>query len=441
MSQFFVKSILMNNSNVKIPVLLVLLSLAVFGVPAWAQNFGELTLDRAISLAIRDDDWLVANVQTERSFSEESISAGQLPDPRMTVGLANMPLDTFRFNQEPMTQFRVGISQSFPRGDSLALQQRQKIQQSEVNPYLRDDRMASVALDVSNRWLDSYLAERSIALIDADRSLFEQLVDLTSVRYTTASGLARQQDLIRAELELTRLDDRLAMLRQQQDTGKQGLLQWLPYEVISIPFPAQLPDIEAPTEVLDSLAEATAFFANHPRVRAHDKQIEVARTEVELAEQSLKPAYSIGASYGYRDSAPMGIERADFLSLDFSFDLPLFSEKRQRPQIRASRYRAEARQTERTLILRELFSNYQRAIARLEILNQRQALFNDTLLSQLNDLTEATLSAYTADEGDFEEVMRAYIGELNAKVELLQIDVERLKILSNINYLLTTSVN
>ena len=44
-----------------------------------------------------------------------------------------------------------------------------------------------------------------------------------------------------------------------------------------------------------------------------------------------------------------------------------------------------------------------------------------------------------ADEGDFEEVMRAYIAELNTKIELLQIDVARLRVISRLNYLLARS--
>jgi outer membrane protein TolC len=406
---------------------------------SWAQN--ELSLEQAVSRAMTDDDWLIANELIELSLSQESISAGQLPDPRMSVGLSNMPLNTFNFNQEPMTQLRIGINQTFPRGDTLALQQREKMQQSEINPYLRDDRKANVALQVSILWLNTFLAQQSIELIQNDRELFEQLVDLTGVRYTSAAGLARQQDLVRSELELTRLDDRLAMLRQLQNTNKQKLSQWLPYQLLGNSLSSVTPDIEPPATRLTSLGHATDFFANHPTVRAHDKRIQIAQTKVSLTQQSLKPAYSVGASYGYRDNAPMGIQRANFISLDLSFDIPYFTEKRQKPKIRASRYTASARQTERILLLKELFSNYQQANAQLDVLDERKMLFEDVLLDQMSDLTETTLSAYTADEGDFEEVMRAYIGELNIKIELLEIDVERQKVISRLNYLTATSEN
>jgi outer membrane protein TolC len=400
-----------------------------------AQGQNELSLEQAISRALTDDDWIIANKQIELSLSEESISAGQLPDPRMSIGLSNMPLDTFNFNQEPMTQLRIGINQTFPRGDTLELQQRQKIQQSEVNPFLRDDRNANVTLQVSTLWLNSFLAQQSIELIENDRELFEQLVDLTGVRYTSATGLAQQHDLVRAQLELTRLDDRLAMLRQLQNTNKQKLSQWLPYQLLSMPLTSAKPEIEAPSTHLTSLSQATEFFANHPTVRAHNKRIQIAQTKVALTQQSLKPSYSVGASYGYRDNTPIGRQRADFITLDLSFDIPYFSEKRQKPKIRASRYIASARQTERILLFKELFSNYQQANAQLDVLNERKALFEDTLLDQMSDLTETTLSAYTADEGDFEEVMRAFIGELNTKIELLEIDIQRLQVISRLNYL------
>ncbi|MEZ5489279.1 MAG: TolC family protein [Gammaproteobacteria bacterium] len=415
------------------------LLLLVVALPVSSQELQNLTLEYAIDLAIEGDDWLIVSQQEENALLEQAIASGELPDPKMMVGLPNMPLDTLNFNQEPMTQFRVGVSQSFPRGDSLKLQRRRVLQQSEVNPFQRDDRKAAVSLEVSRLWLDGYLAEQSITLINNDRVLFEQLVDITNARYTSAAGLARQQDLVRAEVELVRLDDRLAMLRQLQDRSKQRLAEWLPYEYLSLPLSPELQQRPPPSTELSGLAQASEYFLNHPKVRAQDKKIEIAQTQIEITEQSFKPSYSVGVNYGYRGNAPGGIERADFISLDVSFDLPLFTEKRQKPRLRASQYRASARQTERMLLIKDLFANYQQAMAQLVVLDERRALFNDTLLSQLSDLTQATLSSYTADEGDFEEVMRAYIAELNAKIELLQIEVERSKIISQLDYLLTTS--
>ena len=409
-----------------------------------AQETDALSLNVAIEQAIINDDWLIASQYRESALREEAVYSGQLPDPMMMVSLMNLPVNSLSFDQEPMTQFKVGVTQSFPRGDSLALSQQQKIEQSEVNPFLRDERVASVTLRVTQLWLDSYLAQESIDLINNDRSLFEQLVEITDSRYRNAAGTARQQDVLRAEVELTRLDDRLTTLQQKLENSRQQLAQWIPYELVLLEISSELPEFELPDTAgtaIPDLVSAADVFSEHPQVKVLDKQIDASETGVELAKQSYKPGFSVGASYGYRDNGPMGIQRDDFVSLDVSFDLPLFTEKRQRPRVEAANYQTSAIKTERILVFKNLFASYQQAMAQLSVLEDREALFNNTLLAQIAELTESTLAAYTADEGDFEEVMRAYIAELNAKIEVLGIEIERQKILAQINYLLTNSAN
>jgi outer membrane protein TolC len=405
------------------------------------QGADSLSLEYAIDQALLNDDWLVASEYREQALREEAVFAGELPDPRMMVSLQNLPVNTFDFNQEPMTQFRVGVSQSFPRGESRELSQQHKRLQSEVNPYLREDRRASVALQVALLWLDAYLSKESMNLINADRELFEQMVDITDSRYRNTAGPARQQDLVRAQLALTRLEDRLAALHQREQENRQALARWIPFELLHLEFPRELPDFNQPDEEFSSLVQASSRFMDHPRIKAMDKKIEASQTNVELTRQNFKPGFSLGASYGYREDGPFGIQRDDFISLEVSFDLPLFTERRQKPQVEAASNTAAAIQTERILLLKNLFADYQRALAQLRILEERRDLFNNTLLVQMRDLTEATLAAYNTDEGDFAEVMRAYINELDARIELVGINVERAKTLAKLHYLFTSSKN
>ena len=85
-----------------------------------AQSAGTpLTLERAVKAAQLNDPWLVGNRHSQDAIESMSVAAGTLPDPQVSLGLANVPTDTFDFDQEPMTQFKVGVTQMFPRGDSL----------------------------------------------------------------------------------------------------------------------------------------------------------------------------------------------------------------------------------------------------------------------------------------------------------------------------------
>ena len=78
-----------------------------------------LALNQVIDYALTHEPWLQANKYQQQAIEAQSIAAGTLPDPVLTVGLMNLPTDGFAFDQEGMTQFKVGLSQQFSRGDSL----------------------------------------------------------------------------------------------------------------------------------------------------------------------------------------------------------------------------------------------------------------------------------------------------------------------------------
>jgi len=66
--------------------------------------------------------------------------------------------------------------------------------------------------------------------------------------------------------------------------------------------------------------------------------------------------------------------------------------------------------------------------------NERQLLYQVQLLPQIHEQAEASLTAYTNDDGDFAEVVRSRIAELNAQIDALGIDVERQKNIIELNY-------
>ena len=125
-------------------------SVSVHGV---AQENPFLGLDAAINAAIAEDDWLQVNRQQELAGREIATASGELPDPRISIGISNLPTDTFSFNQEAMTQFRVGLNQMFPPGQTLRLQHLQQIQRSDINPLLRQNRKAMLRAEVTSLWL------------------------------------------------------------------------------------------------------------------------------------------------------------------------------------------------------------------------------------------------------------------------------------------------
>ena len=191
------------------------------------KNGEELSLQKVVKTAVINDSWLLGNKYSQEAIEESSIAAGTYSDPKITIGASNLPTDTFDLNQEAMTQLKIGVSQMFPRGNSLEIKKEQLRLQSSQYPYQREDRKGKLTVQISQLWLEAYKNQESINLIEKNRSLFEQLADIAESNYSSTLGKTRQQDIVRAQLELTKLEDRLTILKQKKDKAILSLSQWL----------------------------------------------------------------------------------------------------------------------------------------------------------------------------------------------------------------------
>lgn len=415
----------------------VFIALGVVVQPALAVP--ELKLNSVVEMALENDPWLSQSVRMQEALMEESISEGALPDPRVTIGAANLPVDTFDTDQEAMTQATIGITQRFPRGDSRALASEKKSRLAEVQPFRRENRRAQVVETVTHLWLDIWRTQQSIRLIEDNRGLFEQLSDVAEAGYTSASAGARQQDIIRSSLELIRLDDRLTALHAQLAASRETLGEWVGSDQVQIPVSEDLPDELLSTPGNWRSETQPDALVRHPSVRITDQMIEARAADVDLARQAYKPEWSVSAQYGYRERAPNGQDRADLFSVGVGFDLPIFTGNRQDRKLNAASARLEAARTDRVLKTRQLQAKARAAMARIEKLDERIALYRETLLPQMEEQANAALSAYDNDDGDFSEAVRARIDELNAEVELIHLKAERARALASFRYLTADS--
>jgi outer membrane protein TolC len=409
---------------------------------AMAATQDPLPLEAAVVMAVETDPWLDGSLETENALREEAVAAGSLPDPQLSLVAMNVPT-SFDIGQENMTQLAMGVSQHFPRGKSRELARAQKETLASREPYRRADREAAIRARVTHLYLDAFLAQSARELIDNDRTLFEQLVDAAEAQYTSASGRARQQDLIRAQLELSRLDDRLTRLTQQQEVAGQRLAELVPVAGHRSLEPT-LPDLmgDAADRLISSAGTPQALYEVlelHPAVVAVDRQIDSVATGVDLARQKYRPGLGVRAQYGYRAEDPDGRSRDDMLTFGVTFDLPLFRGNRQDREVSAAVAREAAARTDRTLLVRELVSRLEVARAELIRLTDRSALYRDRLLPQMAQQAEASLTAYNNADGDFAEAVRARIAELDAKIDALAIEVQRQQVLARIQYLLTAA--
>ncbi|WP_286235420.1 TolC family protein [Thalassotalea sediminis] len=418
----------------------------------------ELTLSDAIKIAQENDPWLHGSHLKQSALLNKSIAAGSLPNLKLTLAVMNLPTDSWHINQEGMTQLKMGVSQMLPRGDTLEIKQSQLAISASKQPLLRADRKAQLKREVTATWLDAYLAQQTILLIEENQALFEQMLAVAEARYSSGAAKTRQHDVINAQLELVQLTERLLQEEQKLDVARANLNEWLQgYDKQSISLSrikrdktsgyrvsSQLPSITLAHGITlkkggKNTEKIAKLLLNHPKLQVFDVTLKVASKSIELAKQQYKPQWGLNASYGYRGDMPSGQRRADLFSVGVTVDLPIFTENKQDKEVAITISQAEWVKTEKLLALKAMHSEVDKDLKQLMHLYQRKQLFTKKILKQAQAQAEAALTAYTNGDGDFSEVVRARVTELNAHTSSLKIDVDALKTVTSINYYLDYS--
>jgi outer membrane protein TolC len=409
------------------PAMLVFALFTLAADPAHAGTV--LTLTEAEQIAIGADPVIAADRARAQALSETAVAEGQLPDPRLKAGVANLPLDTFELNQEDMTQLVVGVEQSFPPGDTLRYRQRQGEWQSAAEQADAQDTTRKLIRDVRNRYLELYYELQAGRIVAETRELFDRLVDITQAQYAT--GRASQQDVLGASLELARLDDRATRIRNEAENDRAALGKWLG-EDVTRPLDEHLPVLPSPP----SEETLLAALPQHPAIRAETARIESESQAIQIAREQYKPGWSVGLEYGQRYGEDAnGESRPDMLTAMVSVDLPLFPGQRQDRRLAASLQEAEAARFSRADRLRELKEMLETEFANWQRLGERAALYETRLLPEANANAQAALNAYQSGVTDFTTLMRAGITDLEVRLEELRVRIERTQAQARLLYL------
>ena len=402
----------------------------------------KLTLQEAVSMAQEQDPWIEGSHFREQAMVAHGLIAKTFPNPRASLAGVNVPVESFDFSQEPMTQFKMSMSQMIPRGKTRELKHRLFLEESAEQPHRRQDRKAKIAVIVSHLWLEVYRNREAMKWLEKSYVFFEHLRDITQSHYASAAGKIQQQDLLRAQLELTRLDDRRVLLQQKKEVSRVKLSQWLPHlDPSNIRVDDTLPVMKFHfAEGLDEAQNFSQVLRVHPHIISLDQKIRAAGTHIELARQKYKSQWMVSASYGYRGPDSLGKERSDFFSLGVGVDIPIFTSRLQSQGVEAAQATELALRTDKVLALRSMGVSIQAAGSRLKHLNQRKKLYEERLLKQVQDQVDSSLIAYRSNAGDFIKIMRARIAELKAQIDFLDIKVDLIKTIIELNYLLYPGV-
>ncbi len=407
------------------PICAILAGLSI-GINGYSDG---LTLEEVERLALSHDPSIQAVQAESQALQEMAVAAGQLPDPLLKLGMMALPVDSFDLSQEAMTQLQVGVVQRFPRGRSRALQSEQIVERSRSMDQIARDRRMQITRTVRETYLDVILQMKLANLTSVARNVFLDLAEITQDYY--ASGRAQQQDVLRAVVELGRIEERAARITQEEERARARLAVYIS-DSAYLGMQGDWPRISKPM-LTDAVRER---LPNHPRILALAQQILAADKGVELARQKYRPQFALDVTYGGRSGYnPDGSSRADLLSLMLTMDVPLFTANRQDRVTAAKVAESSAAMFSRDDILRRMNYELDLQFANLQRQTERLELYEKTLLPQAAFSADASFEAYQSSVGDLTALMRARITEYELQLEHARLQSELLKTQARLLYL------
>jgi outer membrane protein TolC len=270
-------------------------------------------------------------------------------------------------------------------------------------------------------FLDIYYQVGAQDIIHQSHQYFSQLVDIAESFYRV--GRVNQQDVLRAQLELARLQERVIIFKKNEDQSRAALSKWLDdraYEVIDTKFPT-LANLDEQQDIIDQLID-------HPRVQASDSVISFFNEGVAIAKEQYKPGWSVGVEYRKRFGNNFdGSDRDDQMAALVKVDLPIFTGKRQDRRLSSSQHQVLAAKDLRYDQLQVLKKAVLSEFSALIKFQEQSELYDTRLSPDADANVNASLKAYQSGVTEFTTLARARITQLDIQLEALRVRIETAK--------------
>lgn len=389
----------------------LVLCLGMFVPQAQAE---PLSFDAALRFAESNAPTVAAEEAQVAAAGSLAISAGELPDPKLVIGLENYPVSgppRFSFAEEPMTMEKIGLMQEFPNNDKRRARVAAAEAAVDSAGLARTLAVLKVRRETALAWIARHTVERQYALLDELDHENRLLAEAVRVRQVGA-GIS-PDEAVMPEVETALLAERRNELARAEETAKAALRRWIGPE-------GNAPLAGDPPPWPIARAELIHHLYHHPELAAFGPLGQMLDADVREAEAMKKPDWAVELSYQRRDA-----DYGDMVSLMFTLDLPLFPEKRQDPQIAAKRAERLKLDAEREAMLREHTEMLEADLAAYEQLERSLQRQHETLLPLAQKKVDLALAGYSAGRTELLHVIAARRELIDLRLRTIELEGQR----------------
>lgn len=371
-------------------------SVAVLLTPLWlfGQETNEERLQQMIAETLQNNPALEAAAQRVTAVEKTISQSGALPDPKLTLGLMNLPLNSFAFNQEPMTGKVASVMQMFPLAGKLGLNKKMAGFAKTAETYKQQETTNHIIASVKKAYFELYAVDRAVETVLINKALMQQLVNVAQTKYATGTGL--QQDVLRAQVELSKIEDDLLMWGQKRIAAVARL-----NTLLNRPGEAEIAVTPGELGLLSPAGSEKPLAITRPLLRAWREMINRSAAAVERKQRDYWPDLTVSAAYSQRDDLQNGAVMHDFFSATASINIPLYFKSKQRSAVQQKEADLAAVQAQYQDVLNSVRSDSISVAAELDRNRKRVALYDGGILLQAKQSLQSALAGYQVGKVDF----------------------------------------
>lgn len=377
--------------------------------PIWAPP----PLTQLIEEGIAQNKEIKSLEDAVESLKEEIPFAGSLDDPRLGFAIVNLPVDSFRFDQTPMTQKQIFIAQKFPWFGKLDLKSQRAALKVIRQQAVLDARRLELARNIAVAYYELGFVATSLQINARLNDIVDQRLGVAETRYATGKGL--QQDVLQAQVELSKLLDEKIQLDKRRRTLEDQineLLNRANYTPVQLPSDLSYPDLQLEVKALQALA-----LKRNPGLKIRQADISIAEKEIELARKDYWPDMDVRLAYGQRQHDRAGKGLPDLVTGSVTMNIPLWQKTRQDSKLAAVKKSRQAAINFYRNLVQSLPHRVDALATEIGDTQKNYRLFSDALLLQAEQWASSSLTAYEVGSVNFNTMIGAQIRLLRFELQ------------------------
>ncbi|HEX4066489.1 MAG TPA: TolC family protein [Acidobacteriaceae bacterium] len=391
---------------------------ALLGPETSTEDSGPaLTLDEIERMALLRNPEIAVAVRQVAIAQATVPAAGALDAPQAMYRGWGVPLSQpWNYNQ---AQNMFMVTQSLPGPGKRGL--RSAVANSDVTEA--QDVLASVRLrvrvEVRKAFYNLLEAQDELRIHDEHIAIAQQAIQAARIRYTV--GHVPQQDLLKAQLELTGLAEHMIRFDRDAEIARARLNSLVGRD------PATPLRVQGDYGVTTSLPSGTTLEQEAQQVRPDLLEAATAaaksRQQQALAKKAYVPDFTVSA--GFMLMPPTSKMRNTYM-VEGSMSLPWLDHRRHDAEIATASATVTEQDAELAALRSEAFGQIQEALAEAEAAQKFAALYQNSLRPQAEATLHAAVIAYENNQTDF-------LNLLDSQMQVIDIDLASLQALADFN--------